>query len=322
MAASPSHAFVMDSLDGMILDEDTTFAFMLAAQERGHGVDFVRPEDLAARGGEARATVRSCEVRRVEGDHYELGEPRRVALEEFDAVWMRKDPPFDIDYLHASHLLELASEKGAFVVNDPTGLRVANEKLYALHFERFLPDTLVTRDIGEIREFMSDHGGRCVVKPVDGYAGSSVFVVDEDDRNTNSLLEAMTAEGAERIVCQAYLSKAREGDKRILLLDGEPLGAILRVPPEDDHRGNIHVGGSVEQTELTGREREICRVVGERLHRDGLYFAGIDVIGGHLTEINVTSPTGIQEMSRLDGVDGAGRVVEWVAERAAEAAGE
>lgn len=316
MAETVSHGFVMDPLDGMILDEDTTFAFMLAARERDHEVYYIRPEDLCARGGEARATVRSCEVRRKEGDHYELGGPKRVALGELDAIWMRKDPPFDIDYLHASHLLELAGDDGAFVVNDPTGLRIANEKLYALHFDQFLPDTLVTREVDQIREFMAENGGRCVVKPVDGYAGGSVFVVDEEDRNKNSLLESMTTEGTERVVCQSYISKAREGDKRIILLDGEPLGAILRVPPEDDHRGNIHVGGSVEQTELTDREREICRVVGERLSRDGLYFAGIDVIGDKLTEINVTSPTGIQEMSRFDGVDGSGQVVEWVTDRA------
>ncbi|MFB6372028.1 MAG: glutathione synthase [Bradymonadaceae bacterium] len=308
--------FVMDPLDGIILDEDTTFAFMLAAQERGHRLFYIRPEDLYADHDTARAALHPCEVQRVEGDHYELGEPEDVALGDLDCLFMRKDPPFDIDYLHASHLLELARKQGAFVLNDPTGLRVANEKLYALHFPELLPDTLVTRRPEAIESFMADHDGRCVIKPVDGYGGASIFVLDRDDRNHNSLIEMMTSEGSERVVCQEYVPEAREGDKRILLLDGEPMGAILRVPPEDDHRGNIHVGGDVVQTDLTERDREICERVGERLVDDGLWFAGIDVLGDALTEVNVTSPTGIQEMSRLDDVDGAGQVVEWAAERA------
>jgi len=316
MGTAVAHGFVMNPLEGIILDEDTTFAFMLAARERGDEVYFIRPEDLYARGGEARARVHPCEVRKREGDHYELGEARRIPLHELDAVWMRKDPPFDTTYLHEAHLLELARENGAFVINDPTGLRIANEKLYALHFESSLPDTLVTREVEQIRAFMERHGGRCVVKPIDGYGGAEVFVVDDEDRNKNALLEVMTEEGTERVVCQSFIPEARRGDKRILILDGEPMGAILRVPPDDDHRGNIHVGGTVEKAELTERDRAICEVVGERLREDGLWFAGIDVIGGTLTEINVTSPTGIQEMSRRDGVDGAGRVVEWVAERA------
>jgi len=315
VGSSADIGVVMDPLDGIILDEDTTFAFMLAARERGHDVSYIRPEDLYAQGGEVWAIVYPCEVRRREDAHYELGEGTRMPLGELDAVLMRKDPPFDVDYLHASHLLELAAEDGTFVMNDPTGLRVANEKLYALHFPELLPDTLVTREEDVIHRFAAGHGGRCVVKPVDGYGGSSVFVVDEEDRNKNALVEQMTAGGTRRIVCQEYVPAAREGDKRILLLDGEPMGAILRVPPDDDHRGNIHVGGDVHQTDLTDRDREICRTVGPRLADDGLWFAGIDVLGDVLTEINVTSPTGIQEMSRLDGVDGAGRVIEWVVDR-------
>ena len=316
MANSLAFGFVMDPLEGIILDEDTSFAFMLAAQERGHDVHYIRPEDLYARGDEAWARVHRCEVRRREGDHFELEEARRMPLHELDAIWMRKDPPFDVDYLHASHLLELAEEHGTFVLNKPTGLRIANEKLYALHFDEYLPDTIVTREVDQIREFMANHGGRCVIKPVDGFGGSEVFVVDEEDRNKNALLEVMTDEGTTRVVCQTFIPEARAGDKRILILDGEPLGAILRVPPDDDHRGNIHVGGTVEKTELTDRDREICDAIGERLSRDGLWFAGIDVLGEVLTEVNVTSPTGIQEMSRLNGVDGAGQVVDWVAERA------
>lgn len=316
MASSAQIGFVMDPLDGVILDEDTTFAFMLAAQERGHDIFYIRPEDLYARDDEAWSVVYPCSVRRRPGDHYELESGERRALHELDAVLMRKDPPFDVDYLHAMHLLELAQEQGTFVMNDPTGLRVANEKLYALHFPEVLPDTLVTREPELVHEFAADHAGRCVVKPVDGYGGAAVFLVDEEDRNKHAIVEQMTDEGDERVVCQEYVPEAREGDKRILLLDGEPMGAILRVPPDDDHRGNIHVGGTVEKTDLTERDREICRTVGPRLSEDGLWFTGIDVLGRVLTEINVTSPTGIQEMSRLDGVDGSGRLIDWVVDRA------
>ena len=316
MAKTRKIGFVMDPLDGVILDEDTSFAFMLAAQERGHEVYFIRPEDLYARGDEAWASCYPCEVRRQEGDHYTLSEPTRRPLHELDVVMMRKDPPFNVDYLHACHLLELAEEHGTFVCNKPSGLRGANEKLYALHFPDLLPDTVVTREREVIEEFMADHDGKAVVKPVDGYGGSAVFLVEEEDRNKNALLEEMTREETRRVVCQSYVPAARQGDKRILLLDGEPMGAILRVPPDDDHRGNIHVGGSVEKTELTDRDTEICERIAPRLKRDGLYFTGIDVLGGVLTEINVTSPTGIQEMSRLDGVDGAGEVIDWVVEQA------
>ncbi|MFB6263254.1 MAG: glutathione synthase [Bradymonadaceae bacterium] len=315
-SGSAEIGFVMDPLDGIILDEDTTFAFMLAARERGHDVYYIRPEDLAAEGSRAYAPCYPCAVRRDSDDHYDLDEPEYRPLHGLDCVFMRRDPPFDNDYLHAAHLLELAREAGGFVLNDPTGLRIANEKLYALHFPELLPDTIVTSDRDRIRAFMDDHGGRCVLKPVDGYAGESVFVVDESDRNHRSLIDTMTDEGGQRTVCQAYEPAARKGDKRILLLDGEPMGGILRVPPEDDHRGNIHVGGSVKPLELSDSDRAICDVVGERLSRDGIWFAGIDVLGESLTEVNVTSPTGIQEMSRFDGIDGAGRVVEWAVARA------
>jgi glutathione synthase len=233
-----------------------------------------------------------------------------------DAVLMRKDPPFDVDYLHAAHLLELAEANGTFVMNRPAGLRAANEKLYALHFDEYMPDTVVTRDRQRIRAFMGGHGGRCILKPVDGYGGRGVFKLEAGATNTSAIIDQMTQEGAKRVVVQAYIPEASQGDKRVLMLDGEPMGAILRVPPEDDHRGNIHVGGSVEKTSLTDREDALCRDVGERLVEDGLYFVGLDLIGERLTEVNVTSPTGIQEMSRLNDVDGAGTVIDWVADRA------
>lgn len=304
--------FVMDPLASVNIDADTTFALMLAAQQRGHELFFMRMKDLAAEGDECWATMQRADVRRQEGDHYSLGAATYEPLHELDCVFMRKDPPFDVPYLHAAHLLELAEEKGCLVVNKPNGLRAANEKLYALHFMEFMPDTLVTRSRQRIREFLEAHDNRCIIKPVDGHGGEGIFMLEKDDRNLNALLEVATDHGRRRIICQAYMEAAREGDKRILLLDGEPLGGILRVPSSDEHRGNIHVGGTVEKAELTDADLAICEGVGPRLSRDGLWFVGIDVIGGKLTEVNVTSPTGIQEMSRLDGEDYSARTIAWV----------
>ena len=309
-------AFIIDPIAQFNVEADTSFAFMLAAQQRGHEVWITSSEELSAEGSRAYATLRPChDLQRVQGEHYRLGEPVRLGLDEMDVIFMRKDPPFDVAYLHACHLLELAERRGALVVNRPTGLRVANEKLFALHFEAQIPRTLVTRSLGEVHEFLRQEGGRCVIKPVDGHGGEGVFVLEEGDRNLNALLEMATRGGRDYLICQSYLPGAREGDKRILMLDGEPMGAIMRVPREDEHRGNIHVGGRVEKTTLSEADRSICEAVGPMLSQAGLWFVGLDVIGGRLTEVNVTSPTGIQEMSRLDGVDGAGQVIAWAEDR-------
>ncbi len=302
--------FVMDPLANVNIDADTTFAFMLAARERGHDVFYTRQQDLFARGDIAGAVVQRADVRRVQGDHYTLGEPERVELHSMDVVFQRTDPPFDIAYLHAVHILELAEERGALVINKPSGLRAANEKLYALHFPSVIPETLVSSSKDEILSFAAEQGGKCIIKPVDGHGGEAVFLLDVDDRNKNALIEVMTKHGSLRAICQRYLPDARRGDKRIIMLDGEPLGGILRVPRADEHRGNIHVGGTVVHTELTPRDLEICATVGPRLRADGLYFVGLDVIGDYLTEINVTSPTGIQELSRLNHIDAAATVIE------------
>ncbi|MEZ4460858.1 MAG: glutathione synthase [bacterium] len=308
-------AFVMDPIASVNIHADTTFALMLAAQERGHEVYYVRMQDLEARGDEAWSLVQHCEVRREEGNHFTLSEVEHEPLHTFDCIFMRKDPPFDIAYLHAVHLLELAEEKGTLVMNKPTGLRGANEKLYALHFPSCMPKTIVTKRSQEIRDFAREHGGQCIIKPLDGHGGSGVLLFSLTDRNANALLEMSTRDETEYLMVQQYIPAAREGDKRILMLDGQPLGAILRVPKEEDNRGNIHVGGRVEKTYLSERDQEICAAVGPRLSRDGLWFVGLDVIGGYLTEVNVTSPTGIQEMSRLDGTDGAGDVIAWIENR-------
>ncbi|MFP4600616.1 MAG: glutathione synthase [Persicimonas sp.] len=304
--------FIMDPIASVDINADTTFAFMLAAQERGHELYFLEMADLAAEGDEAWGVMQHCEVRRVAGDHYELGSEQYEPLHTLDALFMRKDPPFDVPYLHAAHYLELAEDKGCFVINKPNGLRAANEKLYALHFPELIPDTVVTSRSERIRTFLEDHQGRCIIKPIDGHGGEGIFVLERGDKNLNALIEVATDHGRDNIICQSYIPDISQGDKRILMLDGQPLGAILRVPAETDHRGNIHVGGTVKKYELDERDLEICEEVGAWLRDDGLWFAGIDVIGDKLTEVNVTSPTGIQEMSRLDGVDGAGMVIEFI----------
>lgn len=308
-------AFVMDPLANVNIDADTTFALMLAAAARGHEVFYTRQGDLSARGDVAYATVQRADVRRVQGDHFTLHPAQHVALDTIDVVFERTDPPFGVNYLHASHMLELAEARGTLVVNKPAGLRAANEKLYALHFPEVIPDTLVTASRDGIVAFAEEFGGRCIIKPVDGHGGEAVFMLDLADRNKNALIEVMTQHGSQHVICQRYLPDARAGDKRILLLDGKPLGSILRVPQADDNRGNIHVGGTVAPGVLTERDLEICEAVAPRLREDGLWFVGLDVIGGTLTEVNVTSPTGIQELSRFNDIDAADRVIAWAETR-------
>ena len=310
--------FVMDPIELVNVEADTTFAFMLAAQARGHDVEYIETGGLGARGAEALATTRACRVKRKQGEHVALGEARREALSELDVVFMRKDPPFDVEYLHACQLLALAEEQGVVVVNAPRGLMAANEKLYTHYFAEVAPLTIVTRQLAEIRAFIKECGGKCILKPIDGHGGAGIFLLDEQDRNLNAILEVSTREGREAVICQRYVPEARQGDKRILLLDGEPLGAVLRVPQQNDNRGNMHVGGSAQRSELTARDKEICEAVAPRLKADGLYFVGLDVIGGYLTEVNVTSPTGIQEMSRFDGRDGAEAVIAWAENEASK----
>jgi glutathione synthase len=307
-------AFVMDPIDRVKVDADTTFALLLAAQERGHECFYVRPVDLWAEGGEARAIAFPVTVRRDAAHPAELGAPIDAALADMSAVLLREDPPFDSAYLYTTQIAELARGK-TLVVNDPRGLRDANEKLYALHFPEIVPPTIVTRDTARILAFARAHGG-AVGKPLDGAGGAGVVLVTPADPNHRALLEILT-DGERRLaMAQRYLPEVRAGDKRILLLDGQALGAIVRVPRDDELRSNIHVGGEVRKGVLDEADRAICEAIGPRLRADGLFFVGIDVIGGRLTEVNVTSPTGIQEMSRLDGVDYAGRVVAWLEARA------
>jgi glutathione synthase len=228
---------------------------------------------------------------------------------------MRKDPPFDLPYLFATQLLSLLDGTSTLVINNPRGLRDANEKLYALNFPDLIPPTLVTADPDRLKSFLDRLGGEMIVKPLDGCGGAGVFHLHRADRNLNALLELSTDYGRRMIMAQQYLPAVRTGDKRVILLDGEPLGAVLRVPREDEHRGNIHVGGTCVQASLTAADRRITDGVGTRLRADGLYFVGLDIIGEHLTEVNVTSPTGVQEIDALDGVCLEATVIEDVERR-------
>jgi len=307
---------ISDPLPLFLPDKDTTFVLMLEAQRRGHELFAIDHRDLFLDAGEVRASCRRAEVRRPAGEgdaHYVLHESSIAALDTFDAVLMRTDPPVDEDYLYATHMLSLVEARGVFVVNRPAALRDANEKLYTLNFPDCIPRTRVTRRVAQLKEFLADLGGEMIVKPLHGWGGMGVFHVHARDRNLNAILETITDNGRRLVMAQQYLAEVREqGDVRIIVLEGEPLGALARLPREDEHRSNIHVGGAVRKVVLGERERRICERLAPRLRADGLYFVGLDVIGGHLTEANVTSPTGIQEIDRLDGTCLEARVVDFV----------
>jgi glutathione synthase len=302
----------MDPLPGILIDKDTTFAWLLEAQRRGHENFYIGPGDLALWRGEPRGVAAPVRVQAVRGDHFRLGEAKVTPLAAFHAVFMRKDPPIDLEYLYQTHVLSHVRPPTR-VLNDPRGLREANEKLYALEFPDLIPPYIVTRDTRTIREFLRAEGGAGVVKPLDGAGGAGVFLLRESDPNLAALLEASTEFGRRTVLVQRYLREAPQGDKRVILIGGEPRGAVLRVPTgEGEHRGNIHVGGRTVKTTLSERERAACARMKDRLLADGLHFVGLDFIGGWLTEVNVTSPTGIQEIAALDGTDLAAEWLDYV----------
>lgn len=308
--------FVMDSLDRVNPEKDTTFAFLESAQRRGHECLHCLISGVSVHDGDPRGRLRRIEIL-AEPPFIRLGEEVRTeSLLGVDAVFIRKDPPFDAAYLYATLLLEHA-RGGPVIVNDPRGLRDANEKIYAMQFREWMPRTIVAADRDEILAFAAEVGGNAVIKPLDGAGGVGVLQLRVGDKNARAIVDVLTLEGSRLAMVQAFLPSVVEGDKRVLLLDGEPLGAILRVPRADDLRSNIHVGGSVVPTELTARERALVASIAPRLRKDGLYFVGLDVIGEHLTEVNVTSPTGIQELGRFTGTRPADRVIEWAEQRRA-----
>jgi glutathione synthase len=305
--------YVMDPMDGVLPDKDTTFAFQRAAQERGHVSLHCLMRDIFFKGDDLFARVRPVTVS-DKPPHYSLGDPFDVRFVETEAVFIRKDPPFDRAYLYATLLLEQIRGR-TLLINDPRGIRDANEKLYSLHFARFAPKTLVSADRARILSF-SDALGRAVIKPLDGAGGAGVLLLDRSDLNRKAIVDLLTGEGRKHVLIQEYLPDVRQGDKRILLLEGEVLGAINRVPRPDDLRSNIHVGGVVHPTSVTAKEHSVIDAIAPRLRDDGLHFVGLDMIGGKVTEVNVTSPTGIQELSRHVERDIAADVIAWVERRA------
>ncbi len=294
-------AVQMDPIERIRVAGDSTFALLLDGERRGHAISYYTPERLAMIDGKVFATVQALKVRDQERDHFTLGEGKRVELSSFDVVLMRQDPPFDLAYITATHLLERVQPK-TLVVNDPAEVRNAPEKMFVNEFADLMPPTLITRDLAEIKVFRAEHGD-VVMKPLYGNGGEAVFRVTRDDINFGSLYELFAKTFREPWVTQKYLAAVKEGDKRIILVDGEFAGAVNRVPAAGDLRSNMVRGGVAKTTELTAREREICKRLAPELKKRKLLFAGIDVIGDLLTEINVTSPTGIRAVKKLGGPD-------------------
>ena len=308
--------FVMDPIGSIDIAKDTTFVLMLEAQRRGHRVLYCELGDLSIEEGRPVARLRPLTLRRELGHNFDLGDCRTVRLDdEVDVVFQRKDPPVDSSYAAATQILTLC--RRALVLNRPATLLWANEKLYALQFPELMPETRVSRRIAEFVDFLAKLGGEMIVKPLDGKGGEGIFHVRHDDRNLFSILEQSTAFGTRWAMAQRYLPAIRAGDKRILLLEGEPLGAVLRVPAAGETRANLHVGGTPARAALDERDRRIVETLRPRLVRDGLFFVGLDVIGGWLTEVNVTSPTGVQEVNALEGVRLEERILARVEERVA-----
>ena len=293
-------AIQMDPMESVDIDADSTFALAVEARRRGHVLFHYLPQDLTFYRGRVTARARALEVRRQRGDHFTLGEPEILDLAEVDIVLMRQDPPFDMAYITATHVLQHIHPR-TFVINDPVEVRNAPEKLFVAHFPELMPPTLITSDRARITAFRDEHKD-IIIKPLFGNGGAGVFHVDPEDDNLNALLEMFTEVYREPIMVQAYLPEVRDGDSRIILIDGNAAGVVKRVPKAREVRANLHVGATAEKATLSARDLEICETIGPELRRRGLIFVGIDVIGGYLTEINVTSPTGIQEIGRFDGV--------------------
>lgn len=309
-------AVQMDPIARININGDSTFALLLEAQKRGHGLSYYTPDKLSMVGDEIVAPVQLLTVRDEPGDHFTLGEPRREALNGFDVVLLRQDPPFDLAYITSTHLLERIHPK-TLVVNDPASVRNAPEKLFVMNFPQLMPPTLISRDLDEINAFRDKHGA-VVMKPLHGHGGAAVFRVMPQDMNFGSLFDMFAVTFKEPWVIQQFIPEVKHGDKRIILVNGEFAGAVNRVPAADDLRSNMVRGGAAQETELTPREREICVTVGPALRERGLLFVGIDVINGNLTEINVTSPTGIRAIARLGGPDVAAKVWDVIEQKRAK----
>lgn len=308
--------FQMDPIDGVNIAADSSFRLALEAQARGHEVFVYTPDRLSFDEGRMFATGSRVSLQRVVGDHVRFDPPERRDLGGLDVVWLRQDPPFDMGYITTTHLLDLV-HPGTLVVNDPFWVRNFPEKLLVLRFPDLTPPTMIARGLDEIRAFKARHGD-IILKPLYGNGGAGVFRLDPSDRNLASLHEMFTGLSREPVIVQKYLPAVSNGDKRVILVDGEPVGAINRIPAEGETRSNLHVGGRAAPVGLTARDREICSKIGPLLRAHGQVFVGIDIIGDWLTEINVTSPTGIQELERFDGTNVAARIWDAVEARRAE----
>ena len=294
-------AFQMDPIEYVDINADSTFRLAEEAQNRGHDLYVYTPNDLTFNRGKVAAKVRSISLKRKIGDHVSFGAVELLDLSEFCVIWLRQDPPFDMGYITNTHLLDLVA-KETLIVNNPFWVRNLPEKLLVLEFPDLIPDTVISRDLEEIKEFKREFKD-IIVKPLYGNGGAGIFRLKEDDKNLTSLHELFSNMSSEPLIAQAFLPDVRSGDKRIILVDGSPVGAINRVPKAGEIRSNMHVGGKAEPAKLSQRDREICRAIGPTLKNKGQVFVGIDVIGDYLTEINVTSPTGIQELERFDKVN-------------------
>jgi len=306
-------AIQMDPIDGIDIEADSSFRIAEEAQARGHTLFYYTPDMLAYDQGVVTARGWPLTVRREIGNHFTLGAYQRVALADFDVVWLRQDPPFDMGYITSTHILEMIHPQ-TLVVNDPVWVRNYPEKLLVLRFADLTPPTTIARDLDTLKAFKHQHGD-IILKPLYGNGGAGVFRLDPDDRNLNSLHELFVGINNEPLIAQKFLPDVSKGDKRIILIDGVPVGAINRVPARGETRSNMHVGGRPERIGLSARDREICERIGPLLREKGQIFVGIDVIGGYLTEINLTSPTGIQELERFDGINVASKIWEAIEKR-------
>lgn len=313
-------AFIIDPIAKLDPGHDSSIAMMEAAQLLGHQVWITEANQLSIIEGKAWGYLQIANLKPVklvdqhwqaEADWYQVRERTLTCLEEMDVVFMRTDPPVDVPYLYTTYILDLIDSSKTLVVNSPQGLRTANEKIYALQFTSVIPETLVSQDKSVISKFV-EQSKSAVLKPLGGKGGEGILFLEAGDRNFNSIVEVSTRQGREPVMVQEYLPAAKEGDKRIIMLDGEPIGAVNRIPSGNEFRGNMAVGGKAAKVDITDREKEICALVAPQLRADDLYFVGIDVIGGYLTEVNVTSPTGIREIDRLNDASLGKRVIEWL----------
>ncbi|AKF78991.1 glutathione synthase [Myxococcus fulvus 124B02] len=308
--------FLMDPLETVRVDHDSTFALMLEAQKRGHRVVYFEQGWLRFNGRVAEARMRHVTVRRELGRHFDVLDEAPRELSTVDVLFLRKDPPVDAEFLHATQLVELCGDRPPVYINDPAGIRDANEKLFCLRYPDLMPDTRITRELPVLLDFIASNAQGTILKPVDGFGGKGILFLAPGDRNARSAAELLTSGGREAVVAQAYIPESRQGDKRIILVDGEPVGGVLRVPSGDDHRGNMAAGGTPHKAVLSARDLEICERLKPELRKRGLLLVGIDVLGDYLTEVNVTSPTGLVEANHLDDVCIEARVID-VAERLA-----